>query len=144
MLSKEIQQRNIRKVRINAQITFVIYVLELVGSYAIFLLWILLTSFVPVFHEGYNVVQTLSILWYHVILPYTLLMNTSHNKDLVIDDGWETTIRNTLTLPTPLNMMTLESISQLCQRFHRSRENIVEPFEETNSRNVDTSNANQI
>ena len=38
-------------------------------------------------------------MWFHVILPYTFLMNTSHNKRLVTDEGWWNTIRNTLRLP---------------------------------------------
>ena len=43
--------------------------------------------------------MTLGIMWFHVILPYTFLMNTSHNKRLVTDEGWWNTIRNTLRLP---------------------------------------------
>ena len=38
---------------------------------------------------------TLGVLWFMVILPYTFLMNTSHNKNLVTDEGWWNTIRNT-------------------------------------------------
>ena len=29
-------------------------------------------------------------------MPYTFLMNTAHNKDLITDDGWSNTILNTL------------------------------------------------
>ena len=42
--------------------------------------------------------MTLSLFWFHVMLPYVFLMNTSHNKNLVIDDGWLNTIQNTLGL----------------------------------------------
>ena len=42
--------------------------------------------------------MTLSLFWFHVMLPYVFLMNTSHNKKLVIDDGWLNTIQNTLGL----------------------------------------------
>lgn len=39
------------------------------------------------------------MLWYYVILPNMYLMNTPHNKDRVIDDGFWNTVRNGLGLP---------------------------------------------
>ena len=46
---------------------------------------------------------TTNIIWYYVILPHIFLMNTTHNKDLVVDQGWKTTIQNALSLPPPFN-----------------------------------------
>ena len=90
MLAKNIQIRNQRKVKVNAQVTFVIYVLETVANLSIFIVWI--------FVHGYSseVTVTMGVMWFHVILPYIFLMNTSHNKNLLIDDGWWNTFKNAL------------------------------------------------
>ena len=87
-LSKMRQTRNVRKVKVNAQVTFVIYILETVANLSIFVVWFFVN------HGNNNLTLTLSVLWFNVILPYTFLMNTSHNKNLVADDGWWNTIRN--------------------------------------------------
>ena len=84
--------RNVRKVKVNAQVTFVIYLLESVANFSIFVVWFF------VHQRNSNLTLTLGVLWFHVILPYTFLMNTSHNKNLVADEGWWNTIRNTLGL----------------------------------------------
>ena len=89
MLSHEVQNRNVRKVKINAQITFVIYVLECVANTSIYIIW----GFV--YGTSNHVTLGLAILWFHIILPYTFLMNTSHNKNRVTNDGWWNTIKNT-------------------------------------------------
>ena len=47
---------------------------------------------------------TTNIIWYYVILPHIFLMNTTHNKDLVVDQGWKTTIQNALSWPVRFNM----------------------------------------
>ena len=90
MLAKNIQVRNQRKVKVNAQVTFVIYVLETIANLSIFIVWI--------FVHGYSseVTVSMGVMWFHVILPYIFLMNTSHNKSLLIDDGWWNTIKNAL------------------------------------------------
>ena len=90
MLAKSIQIRNQRKVKVNAQVTFVIYVLETVANLSIFIVWI--------FVHGYSseVTVTMGVMWFHVMLPYIFLMNTSHNKNLLIDDGWWNTVKNAL------------------------------------------------
>ena len=88
-LSEHAQARNIRKVKVNAQITFVIYVLETVANISIYILILF------VYRSNSSMSLTLGVLWFMVILPYTFLMNTSHNKNLVTDEGWWNTIRNT-------------------------------------------------
>ena len=47
---------------------------------------------------------TTNMIWYYVILPHIFLMNTTHNKDLIVDQGWKTAIQNALSLPVPFNM----------------------------------------
>ena len=70
--------------------TFVIYILEVVANLTIFVVWFFIHQ------KTSDYALTLSVLWFHVILPYTFLMNTSHNKNVVLDEGWWNTIRNTL------------------------------------------------
>ena len=88
MLPKDVQHRNMRKVKINAQVTFVIYNLECVANTSIFVMWGIVHG------QSNQVTLALAILWFHIILPYTFLMNTSHNKKLLTDEGWWNTIKN--------------------------------------------------
>ena len=55
---------------------------------------------------------TIVILWYYVILPYTFLMNTSYNKDRIINDGWKIVILNVLIKPY-LFYKNVSSVDQL-------------------------------
>ena len=89
-LSKEIQQRNIRKVEVNARVAFVICILELLANVCI--------MFALSFVYGKTTFGTLtmSMIWYYIILPHTHRMNTSHNKHLIVDHGWTNTIRNVI------------------------------------------------
>ena len=127
MLSDEIKLRNMKKVKVNAQITFIIYILESVANVSILVTWTL------VVHKSNDLSRMVSILWYHLLLPYTFLMNTSHNKNLVVDDGWVTTIRNTLMLPSPPNILRLDRIPSWFRRFKGFNDNVVKPDEEVNS-----------
>lgn len=88
MLAKSIQIRNQRKVKVNAQVTFVIYVLETIANLSIFIVWVFIQRY------SSEVTVTMGVMWFHVILPYIFLMNTSHNKNLLIDDGWWNTVKN--------------------------------------------------
>ena len=47
---------------------------------------------------------TINMIWYYLILPHIFLMNSSHNKDLIVDQGWKTTIRNALSLPVAFRL----------------------------------------
>ena len=42
------------------------------------------------------VTLTNSMIWMYVLLPYTFLMNTSHNKGRIVDEGWKSVIENSL------------------------------------------------
>ena len=46
-------------------------------------------------------------------------MNTSHNKNLVIDEGWGNTIRNTLGLPENINILSANGITQYIPRWNQ-------------------------
>ena len=83
-----------RRVKVNAQVTFVIYILEWVANFSIAVTWFFVSK------QTSDITLTLSVLWYHVFLPYIFLMNTSHNKQIVIDEGWWNIFRNALGLPS--------------------------------------------
>ena len=88
-LNREVQLRNIRKVKVNANIAFVIWILEWIANATIYLCWVLAPELTIL----------MAIMWYYIFLPHIFLMNTSHNKDLIIDDGLKTTISNACKLP---------------------------------------------
>ena len=92
-LSKVNQERNVRNVEVNAEITMVTWIMESVANICAIIGWIV-TSGKPKFNN-----LTIVILCYYVILPYTFLMNTSYNKDRIIDTGWKVVILNIFIKP---------------------------------------------
>ena len=82
-----------RRLKINANVTFCIWVLEWIAFITCLILWAIgSTTKIDVFLE-------VVVLWTYVILPHTYLMNTAHNKDRIIDQGLKSTIKNALSLP---------------------------------------------
>ena len=77
-------------VKVNARVTFVVWVLECVANLSVAILW--------VFVYGTTTFGTLtnSMMWYYLIISYTFLMNTSYNKDRIIEDGWKIVILNSM------------------------------------------------
>ena len=61
-LSEPRQIRNVRKVKVNAQVTFVIYILESVANFSIFVVWFFVNQ------RNSNLTLTLGVLWFNVIL----------------------------------------------------------------------------
>ena len=78
---------NEKRIHINAQVTAMITFLEMAGniSFVIILAITQKTSFMSLCHVT---------LVYHIILPYAFLMNTSHNKDRIVENGWKNVIKN--------------------------------------------------
>ena len=90
-LARDVQIRNIRIVAVNARVTLVLWILEFMAIFSIAIFWVFIvgsTSFGTL---------TNSMVWIHVIIPYTFLMNTSYNKSRIIDDGWKAVIKNSLS-----------------------------------------------
>ena len=81
-----------KKVQVNAQVTAVISLFEFLGNISHFFLLAYMkgTTFVSLYH---------AILLYHVVLPYSFLMNTSENKNRVIEKGWTNILKNLLGKP---------------------------------------------
>ena len=108
-LSRERQIYNIKLVALNARVTWVVWILEFVACFTIIIAWVFVvgtTSFATL---------TNSMIWLYVLIPYTFLMNTSYNKERIIDEGWKTVIMNSLfdlkgcfsrneTIPTSPNL----------------------------------------
>ena len=90
-LPLDTQMRNIRKVQVNAQVTFAIYILETVALASVVILWFAIRK--------NELSATLSFVSFYVVLPYTFLMNTSHNKNLITEHGFLNTIRNAIQNP---------------------------------------------
>ena len=89
-MSEHIQVRNIRKVAVNARLTLVVWALECMANVCIVI-------FIVFIYGKTNVTTlTIELLWYYLILPYMYMMNTSFNKERIIDDGWKTVIQNSL------------------------------------------------
>ena len=86
-----------KKIRVNAQVTFVISIFEMICAFiSIILVVIFKTITFPV---------TIStMITYLILLPRAFLMNTSHNKRRVIKQGWRNVLRSTFGFsPMPSN-----------------------------------------
>ena len=84
-LSKSAQARRIRRSSLNIQIAILAWLVEFFGFFTIFLGSFLLG------HDNSIVtltLQTLSLLFYYVFTPSTLLLNSSHLKATVTDSEW--------------------------------------------------------
>ena len=97
--------RNVRKLKINANVTFSIWMLEWIAFITCVICWAMVSSAkVDIFLE-------FVVLWTYVILPHTFLMNTAHNKDRIIDNGFKSTLKNALALPFDIKLLT-DKLSQ--------------------------------
>ena len=85
-LPEAVQQHNVRKVVVNAKVTFGIWVLETVAFAIVALLFVILRL--------NKITTTLVMILFYVVLPYIFLVNTSDNKNAWIDNGFAKMIRN--------------------------------------------------
>ena len=88
-LSDSTTTLDLKKIQVNAQVTFMISILELVGN--------VVQVFLMIVYKA-NTFPTLihAILCYLIVLPRTFLMNTSYNKNRIIEYGWQNMLRNLL------------------------------------------------
>ena len=82
-----------RRIHVNAQVKATISLTETIIM-AVYVIVVGLTA-----RKTYTTLLTILTL-YMIILPYLFLMNTSHNKDRVIEHGWKTVFRNVLGTKT--------------------------------------------
>ena len=109
-LHRTTQAYNMKLVDVNARVTLVIWILESITNIAILVTIVVLgqTSLGN---------TTNAMIWYYLIISYTFLMNTSYNKDRIIESGWKIVIFNaisgTLTcFSKPENIETLQAAIQ--------------------------------
>ena len=80
-----------KRIKVNAQVTFMISVLEMIG-------YILMITVVVIFKStALPVIINIEIM-YMIILPRAYLMNTSYNKGRIIEHGWKNVFKNTFGL----------------------------------------------
>ena len=89
-LSNESQNRSVRNVRVNAQVTAVITIFEVLGSAII-----VITQMFRI-RVGFSKFAqiTLYMLLHFVLLSYAFLMNTRYNKNRIIEEGWLNVLKN--------------------------------------------------
>ena len=131
--------RNLRKLKVNADVTFVIWILEWVGYLLIIILWAI-GALLKV-----DILLDAIIVVYYVMLPHCYLMNTSHNKDRIIDEGLKNIIKNVFHIPFDLSIFSNLFGSEDNNNRDAIDEDIVENNVETGERKkeisiVDTSN----
>ena len=85
-LPEAVQQHNVRKVVVNAKVTFGIWILETVTLAIVVLLFVILRL--------NKITTTLVMILFYVVLPYIFLVNTSDNKNVWINNGFAKMIRN--------------------------------------------------
>ena len=85
-LSSPHQTRNIRSVEVNSRVAMMVWAIECVANLNIIL--------IDFFNADGLITFSIIIVWYYVIIPYTFLMNTSYNKNLIAEQGWKTVLLN--------------------------------------------------
>lgn len=75
---------NLRKLLVNAQVTAMTSFIEVMGN--------VLVIIIVVITKGYGTITM--AFFYSIVLPHSLLMNTSHNKYRIIKYGWKNVIKN--------------------------------------------------
>ena len=86
-LNEDVNMYNMKKVQVNAQVKAMISLLEA----SINMCYVLLLLFTVRTSLGTLMIQTSTYL---IFLPYFSLMNTSYNKDRIIENGWDNVFRN--------------------------------------------------
>ena len=80
---------NLRKVLVNAQIKAMISLIEAFMNFA----FVIIVYFTV---RGTYGSMAIMVFLYMVILPYAFLMNTSHNKNRIVEHGWRNVLNNIL------------------------------------------------
>ena len=62
---------------------------------------------------NFTIFPEYALIWYYVVLPNAYLMNTSHNKDRIIDDGLGAVLRNALGSPFDFSTIRTTFLNQV-------------------------------
>ena len=84
---------DVKKVQFNAQVTAFISLLEVFGN---------MTAVVSIAITKANTLVTFIHvgIFYLILLPHTFLMNTSHNKNRILEYGWKNVLLNPVGRPS--------------------------------------------
>ena len=85
-LASDIQERNVRKVKISAKVTFAIWVKETISFAVLF--------FTKNIYHNYELLKTFSVLLLHVVIPFVFLANSSENRERLADVRFLNVIQN--------------------------------------------------
>ena len=99
-LSEELRKQNSRNIRVNAQVTAVITILEFLGG-CVFMIGRVCRM--PIAFGSFAGV-TLTMILHFVFLPYAFLMNTRYNKNRILEEGWINVLKN-MVLPYKCNVV---------------------------------------
>ena len=140
------QKDDMRKVTVNAQVTAIISISEVVGCFFILVITTITGT--------KTVAMFLFRLLEFVVLPYAFLMNTRENKFRIVEEGWSNVCRNTLNSyhfalpcnkPTAVVSLSHHKASEPDSEIYIiSKQNLPKScnkFEETSS-NINTMNCN--
>ena len=86
--NQDVQKTNMRKVTVNAQVTAIISLSEMIG-------FILIYAITKITGKR-TVAIILFRLFEFIVLPYAFLMNTRENKYRIVEEGWTNVFRNML------------------------------------------------
>ena len=93
---KDSIKADMNRLHVNAQVTCMILLLEILFSFIqVTLLIIFKAHTFPTLING--------IFLWSIVLPHSFLMNTSHNKRRIIEKGWVNVLRNVFKLAAPIN-----------------------------------------
>ena len=87
-LASDIQERDVRKVKISAKVTLAIWVLETISFAVLFV-----TKHI---YQNYELLSTVSILLLHLVIPFIFLANSSENRERLADVRFLNGIQNTI------------------------------------------------
>ena len=87
-LASDIQERNVRKVKVSAKVTLAIWVLETISFAVLF--------FTKNIYQNYELLKTFSVLLLHVVIPFVFLANSSENRERLADVRFLNIIQNTI------------------------------------------------
>ena len=85
--------QNKKLLRVNAQVTAVMSILETVGNLINWILWAVWDRIFGQEHVGFALMIQAMLLNF-LILPYLFLMNTRFNKNRVVEEGWKNVLKN--------------------------------------------------
>ena len=94
-LQNDSKHIDIRRLKVNAQITALITLIEFLGN-----LTMLLHLFFVESNPWSSIIHTM--VFYDIIIPYALLANTKDNKNRIIDSGWKSIFKNLVRIKPDL------------------------------------------